>query len=980
LMFFPYASPKMFMGVDQLQTDLGTKVILGDGGLFAREPQNITNSDMANEYASCESARSVINTPMGIFFISQAQGKIFQYSGKLVAISDKGMKWWFNKYLPSVLLRQFPELEGTELDDNPVVGIGCQAIYDINDDIVYFTKKDYSVKEEYVGQIIFDPFLCQFEFQYSGTRFPVKLEDETYFDNASWTVSYDPKIRGWISFHDWHPEFVLPSINHFLTTKTFASDIPLCPPGYSLVNGVCQKTLNETTPGFVDIDEVPANINYDVNPIECDCPPGYTLVFPEVLPNNQVIWTQPTGDCETNILTNTGGPGNGTPVIEEQSLECPIDLVFVVQADDSTSVDDLHNPDQQIILTNYIQQFLLNGDIANAINNQNMQVGVVMHAKNGVGNCFVFGGGIDYSLGTNDRLNFAFPSGQRFMQSNDPSTNTDNVAIANGIFSWLNNNWIGNRGILTTWGTDYGQRFGINEVINRRFSPESQLGNRDADPNYRAIVFHVTGLVNIWNIGPPVCYTTANIAQQNLSPLQTPGGQGPSWMYSLAAYIPYEYDIITGAYNPTPGTVVGPLSSDSFTINDITQSLDFSSDIINVVNKIKEICNNPTSTVDVCDCYDYDLTILDTAPLDQYDILYQECVTGSYETQVVQKGQTVTISCVRENSVSFVQNIGAGFFTLIQGVLCDTQYNCDSGPTSEPSIASVPAICRKIDCGCPPSSLPNATLTQTGDCDSISNLVYLVGDPSYIIPPDLISCDYEALLQVEPSLERGTLWRHNYRCDLYANYYGQDYPWEIELVENTGQMVTTIRSFEYQMEAYVYNGDLHNGCGDDRWHDLDFNFDKAIIYNSEQVSGLLTLVPHPKEDPLNMIIYPIIGAQDIQILYSKEEQKYRFNQFWDITRDRAEFTNPTTTPPFFPTYQYQPGVTPLDSPGQNIFITELNGYIKDLNFNNLLYQKSSDQRKKFRHYFNKVILRRTLSGNRKMLLKLNNTKLNLSIR
>ena len=107
-----------------------------------------------------------------------------------------------------------------------------------------------------------------------------------------------------------------------------------------------------------------------------------------------------------------------------------------------------------------------------------------------------------------------------------------------------------------------------------------------------------------------------------------------------------------------------------------------------------------------------------------------------------------------------------------------------------------------------------------------------------------------------------------------------------------------------------------------------------------------------------MINYPIIGGTDIQILYSKEEQKFRFNQFWDITADRGEFTNAE----------------------QNIFITRLNGYIKDLNFQNLLYSKPSNQRKKFRHYYNKVILRRTLSGNRKMLLKLNNTKLNLSMR
>tara|TARA_B110000196_G_scaffold260025_1_gene231158 strand:+ start:4847 stop:9592 length:4746 start_codon:yes stop_codon:yes gene_type:complete len=143
LVMFPYLSPQMFQGIDQLQTDLGTKLTIGDGGLFGQPFQNIVNSDMSNEYGSCENERSVINTPSGVFFISQAQGKIFNYSGKLENIANRGMKWWFNKYLPSQLMKQFPELEGNVLSDNPVVGIGCQSIYDINDDIVYFAKKDY---------------------------------------------------------------------------------------------------------------------------------------------------------------------------------------------------------------------------------------------------------------------------------------------------------------------------------------------------------------------------------------------------------------------------------------------------------------------------------------------------------------------------------------------------------------------------------------------------------------------------------------------------------------------------------------------------------------------------------------------------------------------------------------------------------------------------------------------------------------------
>ena len=50
--------------------------------------------------------------------------------------------------------------------------------------------------------------------------------------SRSWTVSYDPKAEAWISFHDWHPELCMSSINHFLTIKTGTTDIPQCPPGF----------------------------------------------------------------------------------------------------------------------------------------------------------------------------------------------------------------------------------------------------------------------------------------------------------------------------------------------------------------------------------------------------------------------------------------------------------------------------------------------------------------------------------------------------------------------------------------------------------------------------------------------------------------------------------------------------------------------------------------------------------------------------
>jgi len=197
------------------------------------------------------------------------------------------------------------------------------------------------------------------------------------------------------------------------------------------------------------------------------------------------------------------------------------------------------------------------------------------------------------------------------------------------------------------------------------------------------------------------------------------------------------------------------------------------------------------------------------------------------------------------------------------------------------------------------------------------------------------------------------IWRHNDRCDSYCNFYGDDYPFEIGFQVDTTPAVVTVRNVEYFMQAFEFSENCR-----DRFHVLDFNFDEAIIYNSEQVSGLLKLNLEPKNDVKERVQYPIVGLNDIEILYSKEEQKYRFNQFWDVTRDRGEYSTANET----------------------IWYTEPNGYITNLNPNNINYVKHEFQRKKFRHNNTRVMLRRTVSGNKKMILHLNTTKIQNSPR
>jgi hypothetical protein len=120
-------------------------------------------------------------------------------------------------------------------------------------------------------------------------------------------------------------------------------------------------------------------------------------------------------------------------------------------------------------------------------------------------------------------------------------------------------------------------------------------------------------------------------------------------------------------------------------------------------------------------------------------------------------------------------------------------------------------------------------------------------------------------------------------------------------------------------------------------------------------------------------------VRTIHLNRSEERRKYRFNQFWDITKDRGEFPVGAGYPP---TASVIPGSTVLNGNynERHIWLTKPNGYVRELNSTNLNYQKSQEQRKRFRHYTNFISLKRNISGPVNMIVKMVNTKSQLSQR
>jgi len=204
--------------------------------LFDQTIQQVTNSDISYQHGSCQSKFSVISTPYGVFWTSQRTGNVFQdapgkayynQGERMTDISTYGMNYWLSKYLPCMLTTYFPDFP---LLDNAVAGVGTQLIWDNTNDLLYICKKDYVPQPAFTeinGSVASADAVIRYN---TTTGFylasltshgivdtPITLGDPRYFIDASWTLSFSPKDKKFVSFHSWTPTFNIAAQVHFLT-------------------------------------------------------------------------------------------------------------------------------------------------------------------------------------------------------------------------------------------------------------------------------------------------------------------------------------------------------------------------------------------------------------------------------------------------------------------------------------------------------------------------------------------------------------------------------------------------------------------------------------------------------------------------------------------------------------------------------------------------------------------------------------------
>lgn len=133
---------------------------------------------------------------------------------------------------------------------------------------------------------------------------------------------------------------------------------------------------------------------------------------------------------------------------------------------------------------------------------------------------------------------------------------------------------------------------------------------------------------------------------------------------------------------------------------------------------------------------------------------------------------------------------------------------------------------------------------------------------------------------------RACLWKHLEDPLIYNNYYGNTEAYVLEYPFHYKYLDEIVQSVQDYTKVYQYINTNDGVFADYAKIELDDAwFNKAIVYNGQQNSGLLTLVPKPENDLQATMSYPILGEDTKEILYTKSDNFYQYNTFWSIVKD-----------------------------------------------------------------------------------------------
>lgn len=185
----------------------------------------------------------------------------------------------------------------------------------------------------------------------------------------------------------------------------------------------------------------------------------------------------------------------------------------------------------------------------------------------------------------------------------------------------------------------------------------------------------------------------------------------------------------------------------------------------------------------------------------------------------------------------------------------------------------------------------------------------LIGGVGYSVNDDVTllkivstgECKYEKVREVEeyqdyeffntPFQQSYTscIWRHLKNPEIYNTYYNTLHPYIIEYpfaYQYHDEITQNIKDYT---KVYKYTSDVQSVSNETNKVAVDnIYFTRAILYNDQQCSGVLRLKQKPKNNLKEYNAYPKYNSDSKDITFTKSDNFYNFNTFWDVIIDKSQ--------------------------------------------------------------------------------------------
>ena len=137
-------------------------------------------------------------------------------------------------------------------------------------------------------------------------------------------------------------------------------------------------------------------------------------------------------------------------------------------------------------------------------------------------------------------------------------------------------------------------------------------------------------------------------------------------------------------------------------------------------------------------------------------------------------------------------------------------------------------------------------------------------------------------------LNTASIWRHLTNITIYNKFYDNVEPYIIEYpfaYEYHDEILQNVKDYTRAYKYFTIPDGVFNDNSqiqtDDQW------FNKAIVYNGQQSSGILELVPKPINNLKEYLKYPLYNAESKTITYTKSDSFYGYNTFWSLVKNKT---------------------------------------------------------------------------------------------